>query len=285
LLLNWGGIAIAVAWVSVDPEWYVCLTAALFISTRQNSLGNLAHDAWHALCFTPRRLNDTIAAWLYSYPIGIPFYHDRARHLRHHQRVGHHDDPDWINYSNDGRHSRARLALFFAGRLCGSLLFEMAWAILFRRRLRIAVEVSEGPSRGEFPRIVLCQCVLAGLLTLTVGWWGYPVLWLVPLATVTAFCNSLRAFVEHASPHNEVPAETRLFDVTAGPMERLWISPCHFNYHALHHAFPSIPHYRLPTAKGVVAAANNGYPFVVVPGYLRVLRAHFHRLPAEGTTP
>jgi fatty acid desaturase len=125
------------------------------------------------------------------------------------------------------------------------------------------------------------QLVLAGVLTLAIDWWAYPVLWLLPLATVTAFCNSLRAFVEHASPENEVAPESRLFDVAIGPLERLMISPCHFNYHALHHAFPSVPHYRLPRAKEVVAEANGGYPFVVVPGYLRVLFGHLRRLRSQ----
>lgn len=282
LLLNWGGTALAVAWVSIDPEWYLCAAAVLFIATRQNSLANLAHDAWHGLCFAPRRLNDTLASWLYSYPIGIPFFHDRERHLLHHRRVGHRDDPDWVNYTNDGRHSRVRLVLFLVGRLFGSLLVEMAWSVLFQRRHRIALEMAETKAPSEFPRIVLCQVFLAGLLTLAVGWWGYLVLWLLPLATVTAFCNSLRAFVEHADPKDEVAPETRLFDVSAGPLERLLISPCHFNYHALHHAFPSIPHYRLPVAKDAVASANDGYPFAVVPGYLRVLGDHLRQLPPAG---
>ena len=50
--------------------------------------------------------------------------------------------------------------------------------------------------------------------------------------------------------------------------------------HALHHACPSIPHYRLPEAKASAASAGE-YPFAVAPGYLRSLVDLLRRLPSQ----
>jgi fatty acid desaturase len=288
LVLNWGGILAAFTMVVVFPEWYVYVGAAVLISTRQIALANLVHDAWHGLCFAPRPLNDWIGTWLYAYPIGISFFHDRQRHLQHHQLVGRHADPDWVNYSNDGRGSRGRLVLFLVGRLLGSLFVVTVWSVLFKGRARIALQpdaAAPQTSRHEFLKIALCQILLIGLCSLTVGWWGYLLLWLLPLSTLTAFCNSLRAFLEHASHEDEIDPEARIFDVSAGPVERLFVSPCHFHFHALHHAYPSIPHHRLPAAKAALAAVNGGYPFPVEAGYVRVLVRHFRRLGAGPGDP
>jgi fatty acid desaturase len=101
---------------------------------------------------------------------------------------------------------------------------------------------------------------------------------------VASFCNYVRAFVEHsvvesgAAADEDVPVERRLRDYSPGLLEAAWFSPCHFQFHALHHAYPSIPHYRLPAARAS-AAADGRYPFTVAPGYVRALREHLGRLP------
>jgi len=279
LSTHWGLIVAAVVAVAWNTSWPVILVAFGVISLQQNALANLAHDGWHALCFRPKRLNDVLCAWFYSYPLGIPFFHDRQRHLQHHRLVGNETDPDWINYTNQGRETRWRLVAFLIGRVFGSLLVLTVWSILWKGRSRISVEISpEDRDRREFLKILVCQAVLFGAMTLAIGWWAYPVLWALPLVTVTACCNSIRAFVEHGKPEREVAPEQRLFDIEVGWVEAVLISPCHFNYHALHHAYPSIPHYRLPAAKRFLSKLDGGYPFASVRSYLKLLRAHIRRL-------
>ena len=287
LVLTWGVIVAAlVAARSVD-RWWAYAAAALVIASRQSALSNLAHDAWHGLCFVPRPINNWIGAWLYAYPVGIPFHHDRRRHLAHHKRVGFHDDPDWVNYSNSDRENRARLIRFLAGRLLGSLLLSTLWNAVVRRRARIAAGGGSDdiPVGAEWLRIAASQAALAVLGTLWMGVWAYPLLWLLPLSTVAAFCTVVRAFVEHSSEDDDAPIEHRLRDYTPGPIEAAWFSPCHFHFHALHHAHPSIPHYRLPAAKVAATAATGRYPLATAPGYLRSLAAHLRRLPDRGPSP
>ena len=199
----------------------------------------------------PRPLNNWVGAWLYAYPVGIPFHYDRRRHLAHHKRVGLHDDPDWVNYSNAGRETPVRLIAFLAGRLLGTLLVSTIWSVLVRRRPRVAFADGgrDVPPRGEWLRMAACQAVLAVVATFWLGIWAYPLLWLLPLSTVTAFCTVVRAFVEHNTEDDTAPVDKRLRDYAPGPLEAAWFSPCHFHFHALHHAYPSIPHYRLPDSE------------------------------------
>ena len=282
ILTTWGIIVAALAAADAVGTWWAYTGAALVVSGRQAALANLAHEAWHGLCFLPRSLNNTVGAWLYAYPVGIPFTYDRRRHLAHHQRVGLRDDPDWVNYSNDGRETPGRLIVFLVGRLLGTLLVSTIWSILVRRQPRVAFANGErdAPPRGEWLRLAACQAMLAVAGTLWLGVWAYPLLWLLPLSTVTAFCTVVRAFVEHHTEDDTAPAGERLRDYAPGPLEAAWFSPCHFHFHALHHAYPSIPHYRLPEAKASAAAAG-GYPFAVGPGYLRSLVELLRRLPAR----
>ena len=105
-------------------RWYVYVLAILVIGGRQNALATLAHEGWHGLLFSSRGLNHLVGAWLYSYPVGILYYHDRDRHLRHHREVGHDYDPDWINYTSRHRETRGRVLWYLASLLFGRLLFS-----------------------------------------------------------------------------------------------------------------------------------------------------------------
>ena len=282
LAATWGLIVAALVVAQAVGTWWAYVAAVLVVGSRQAALANLAHDAWHGLCFLPRPVNNWVGAWLYAYPVGIPFHHDRRRHLAHHKRVGFRDDPDWVNYSNTDRETPLRLLVFLAGRLLGTLFVSTIWSVFVRRRPRIAVTDGEAgeSSRGEWLRVAVSQALLAGIGTLWLGIWAYPLLWLLPLATVAAFCTVVRAFVEHSTEDDMAPVEERLRDYAPGPIEAAWFSPCHFQFHALHHAHPSIPHYRLPAARAA-AAASGRYPFMVAPGYLRSLVVHLRRLPAR----
>ena len=277
VLLTWGLIVGAIAGACLVDRWYGYALAAVVIGGRQNALATIAHEGWHGLLVASRGVNHFMGAWLYAYPIGILYNNDRDRHLRHHREVGHEYDPDWINYSTRHRDSPTRVMAYLASLLCGRLLFGTAWSFLTRGRPRIA-GASTGVL-GEFARALVCQCILFVAMTFTTGrWWTYPLLWMLPLATFAGFFANFRAFVEHVTQRDEVAPEDRLRDIRIGIAERFFIAPSHFNYHALHHAHPSIPHYNLPRGKKAYVAQMGAYPFVVWPGYTRALLAHLRKL-------
>ncbi|MBM4244270.1 MAG: hypothetical protein FJ148_10700, partial [Deltaproteobacteria bacterium] len=291
--LVWGAILLAVWLATTVDHWLATFAAIVLIGSRQNALATLAHEAWHRLAFSDGNWNHRIGAWLDAYPIGIPYHHDRRRHMRHHREVGQAHDPDWVNYTNEGRETPLRLARYLLGLVCGLLFFSTAWSVLVERKPRIKVDGDEATAardHGSVPTlaqelagIVLCQVVLLLLLTAIGGIWTYPLYWCVPLATFGGFFANLRAFLEHATPGDAVPPEARLRDFAVGPLEAFLISPCHFNYHALHHAFLAIPHRNLPVAKERVIARLGSYPLPVQQGYVNALRVHLSAI--QGSAP
>src|SRR5262249_11715205 len=129
------------AWAArTSATWYAILAAVIVIASQQAALANLAHDAWHRLCFSARPANDFVGAWFYWYPVGVPFFPDRRRHLQHHRSIGQRKDPDWVNYANEGRETPRKVIAYLIGRLCGSLLLETAWSVLVTRKPRIVLE-------------------------------------------------------------------------------------------------------------------------------------------------
>ena len=58
MALVWGVIVLALVSAHAIDRWWAYLLAAVVISSRQCALANLAHDAWHRLCFRSVRWND-----------------------------------------------------------------------------------------------------------------------------------------------------------------------------------------------------------------------------------
>jgi fatty acid desaturase len=284
MLLVWGVIAAAVAGAQWLDRTYAYILAIVIIGGRQNALATLAHEGWHSLIFSSRRLNHAVGAWLYSYPIGILYHHDRDRHLRHHREVGHDYDPDWINYTRRQRETPGRVMGYLASLLFGRLLLSTLFSFVTKGSPRIAVDSAnnkEGrPSvASELLGVIVCQAALfGGMAVATQRWWSYFVLWALPLATFAGFFANFRALIEHVNERDDVAPEDRLRDIQAGPFERFFISPSHFNFHALHHAHPSIPHYNLIRGKRTYIEQTGSYPFTVWDGYTRGLMAHLKRL-------
>src|SRR6516164_3396483 len=75
-VLVWGVIAAVVAAAHAIDRAYAYALAIMVIGARQNALATLAHEGWHSLLFSSRRLNHAFAAWFYAYPIGILYGHD-----------------------------------------------------------------------------------------------------------------------------------------------------------------------------------------------------------------
>jgi len=286
LVVVWAIVAGALALAHGIDRWWAYALAVVIVASRQNALATLAHDGSHRLCLRNPVWNHRLAAWAYAYPVGIFYHHDRQRHLRHHREVGERHDPDWGNYSNEGRATPAGVLRYLLGSLCGRHLLD-----LIRRVLRPATARGDGdgeetraPGPGvsfgrEVGGVAVCQLALFAAFTAAFEWWTYPLLWVLPLATVASFLVDLRALIEHAAADDDAPGEARLRDFAASPLEAFLLSPSHFHFHALHHAFVSIPHRNLPKARAALAAAHGGrYPLEVWPGYLRSLRLHVRSL-------
>ena len=93
------------------------------------------------------------------------------------------------------------------------------------------------------------QFLLIVGLSLAIGWWAYPVLWIMPVYLHAYLGDVARSFLEHAHPESDEKADKhRLITYSSNPLERIFFAPMNMNYHAAHHLWTSIPYYNLPKA-------------------------------------
>ena len=265
LALHLAAIVGVVLLAHAAEHWLVYLFAAIAIGGLQNRQLSLAHEAWHRKAFTPVRLNQLVGAWCYSYPLGVPFLADQTRHLAHHRLLGKLDDPDRPDYERPSFRTRSGLLLFLLAQLAGAKVVQRVLSIG-----KVSGAQSKAPTAPmELLGIAASQAVLLLLFTLFGHWWEYFVLWAFPLVTVASLLISFRALIEHVHPDVDADPHARLYDFSASAAERLFVSPFLFHLHALHHAYPSVPHYRLKALQSDLREGGKTYPVQKRPGYLR----------------
>jgi fatty acid desaturase len=106
---------------------------------------------------------------------------------------------------------------------------------------------TDAQRRRDLRNLVIAQVVLWAAAWLAFGWWAYPVLWLLPLVTLTVVCHLIRSFVEHGVLTEERPEhDNLLISIQSNPFERAIVAPFNMNFHAEHHLYPAVPARRLP---------------------------------------
>ena len=99
------------------------------------------------------------------------------------------------------------------------------------------------------------QLALVGGLTSAFGWWGWPLMWALPVYFFTYLGDSIRSFAEHSHPQADALAdEHRLITYVSSPSRRMFFAPMNMNRHAAHHLWVSIPYYNLPIADAEMRA-------------------------------
>ena len=280
LTLVVGAIVGVVSIAHASSHWLVYLLAVIALGGLQNRLLVLAHEAWHRKAFAPVRLNQLVGAWCYSYPVGVPFLADQRRHLAHHRLVGRPADPDRPDYERPAFKTPGGVALFLLSELLGGKVALRVLSILKRS----GSHAKANAEPRELMGIAAAQASLILVFTLFGYWWEYLVLWLLPLVSVASFLVSFRALIEHVHPSADADPHERLFDFAAAGVERLLVSPFLFHIHALHHAYPSVPHYRLKALQSKLGEGGYTYPVVKRPGYLQSYRLYLAELrEAAGT--
>ena len=275
LALVWGVAlgSIAVFWW--HPAWYTFALAFLIVSSRQQALLNVEHEAIHGKLVPSKAWNVRIGRWLCAAPVGSPFGASRARHLSHHRLLGTPEDPDHDLHSGETKSTRGGLVRHFASGLVGGY----AGMVLFGPPDRSA---SPDPAirRRDFISLVIAQAVMFGLFTLVFAWWVYPLLWLLPLGTVTALAHLIRSFVEHAITDSERPGHAnRLITISSNKLERFMVAPYGMNYHAEHHLVPSVPAPRLRALQDRIAEREDLPPVLTRSSYGETIRRFLKSLP------
>jgi len=240
----WAVIAAAVGLFIAFPNPVVYIFCVMVIGARQLGLAILEHDAAHGALHPDQRLNDWLATWLCSAPLGGSLRRYRPYHLAHHKYVEQAEDPD-LGLSRPFPISR--------GSFYRKALRDLTGQTFFKQRIRPALERLAGRKRkppriADRPGLRFWGINLMGVAVLAPFglFWVWPALWIVPMATWLPFVTRLRNIGEHAvaRARAEDPfshARTTL----ANPLERLLIAPFWVHFHAEHHLFMFVPCYRL----------------------------------------
>jgi len=266
LVLVWASIfgvaAVASRFLSPDLTGVLVTAAAiLVIGTLQNGLASLSHHAVHYNLHPDRKINDSLFRWMLAAPMGQSFLTLRREHLRHHSRFAENDDPERFYYDLDihNRRSPGAFIARTAGMFLGLVVASQLQRILSGNRggALATGQKDERESRGrrEFLYALPAQAVLFGAFyLLTDNLLGYFIYWAIPLVTVGAGLNALRATIEHADP-DEPPTNYRSFHFN--PIEKMIVGSFNFNLHYEHHRFMSVPYYKVGEVKKRMLAAND----------------------------
>jgi fatty acid desaturase len=273
--LAWLLIAGALTGFWLHPTWWTFILAFVIVSSRQQALLNCEHEAVHLKLLPRRGLNNFVGTYLCAAAVGSPFGAARDRHLSHHRLVGAPEDPDRELYTGDDKRTRRGLTGYFVRGLCGAY----AGMVLMGPRAPRAA-ASGSSRRRDLVSLAVVQVGILVALTVAFAWWVYPVLWLAPLATLTALCHLIRSFVEHALTDSEIPEHgNRLVTIRSNLLERSLVSPYFMNYHAEHHLVPSVPAPRLHQLQRRLVDDGEAAPVLVRSSYGAALRDYARALP------
>ncbi|MEI9959649.1 MAG: fatty acid desaturase [Limisphaerales bacterium] len=245
----WTGIFLGWALVMWQPAWWSVLLAIPLIGTRYYGLFIIGHDGMHRRVFNNTRTNDLFCDLCIFGPIGTITRLNNRNHLEHHQHLATELDPDRHKHACFNKSTRAELTAFLSGLMS---LYPAVRNVFFGKKKRKRADSGAANTSylfRDFAIIAGWQLALIVGLTWAIGWWAYPVLWLLPVYLHAYLADLVRSFLEHAHPESDAKAdEHRLTTFLSNPVERIFFAPMNMNYHAAHHLWTSIPYYNLPAA-------------------------------------
>ena len=280
-VLCWALIVAAWAVAAHWTRWWVVLLVLPVIGSRYYALFILGHDGMHRRLFARRTANDWWNDLFCLGPIGAVTHINNRNHLRHHQYLATEADPDRHKHACFNKADGPELVGFLSG--IAGFLRSARNVFAPPGALRPADDETAG---GYTLRDVLLlggiQVILISGLTLGVGWWAYPVLWLVPVYCFTYLGDNFRSWADHSFPEADARAdEHRLVTYLSNPLERWFLSPMNMNFHAAHHLWPSIPYYNLPVADQEIRALPAAAGMEWRRSYLGYLLRYWLALPLE----
>ncbi|MFK7789032.1 MAG: fatty acid desaturase [Phycisphaeraceae bacterium] len=267
----------AVAWL---PTWWTILAACVIVGNRYYALFIIGHDALHRRLFEQRWLNDRFADALIFAPIGAIARLNNRNHLLHHAHLATDQDPDRHKYTCFGKAGLAPMLGFLTG--VTSVGRSAANVFLRKGENTKADRSRDGYRLSDVALLGAWQACLIVGLTMTIGWWAYPLLWLAPVYVFAILGDNLRSFCEHSHTEADHAAdEHRLITYHSPLLERWLVAPMSMNYHTAHHLWPTIPYYRLRQADRELKAVASNTDMVWRGSYLGYLWRYLRALPID----
>jgi fatty acid desaturase len=281
---SWALILAAWALVAYRPSILAVAIAIPLVGSAFYALFIIGHDGLHRRLFHGRAINDRFNDLLILGTIGAITRINNRNHLDHHEHLAMANDPDRHKYGCFNKFEAGQLVAYLSG---ASTLLTSVRHVFFTNTARNDAGSPEASrvnhyTAGDLVILAGWQLVLIAGLSRAIGWWAYPLLWLVPVYLFTFLMDNLRTFCEHSQPEADESADHhRLISYLSHPAERWFIAPMNMNLHAIHHLWPSIPYYNLPEAARRVRASTveNGLEWRT--SYLKYLWRYYRALPLE----
>jgi fatty acid desaturase len=228
ILGAWGIVAIVRAW------WIVPLAFPV-VGAAYYGLFIIGHDGLHRRIFAGRRANDFFNDAVILGAIGAITRINNHNHLRHHNSLAMPHDPDRHKYACVNKYDEPHLVAYLSGL---SSVWRAVWNVFGRTSVKGTAR--EAYTLRDFLILAGWQAALIGGLTVWIGWWAWPVLWLAPVYCFTYLMDNLRTFAEHSHPEADTASDRhRLIHYDGTWVERIFIAPLQMNHHAAHHLWPS----------------------------------------------
>jgi fatty acid desaturase len=281
-VLHW--IVIAAAWmlVAMRPNPLTVTLTMQVIGANFYGLYIIGHDGLHRRLFEERRTNDLWNDLLIIGSFGAITRLNRRNHMDHHQDTCLEADPDRHKYCHAGKGAVFPFMLFLSGL---ANLLPSVRNVFLGGTAKIS---REGYSVRDLLILIAWQAALLAGLSWAIGWWAYPLLWLLPVYVFGYRADLTRVFCEHSvmGADEEADKALRLITYRSNWLEKQFFAPHNMNFHAAHHLWPGIPYYNLPEADRLMRAkAGNDPRLVVRDSYVTYLLHYLRWRMHEGALP
>ncbi|MEK6798542.1 MAG: fatty acid desaturase family protein [Planctomycetota bacterium] len=245
--------------------------AFLLIGGFQHHLSVIHHEAVHYLLFRKRSWNEFAGRFLAAYPIGFTMTYRRT-HLAHHRHLGDENDPDLPNYLDFPAPGGIVVAAILKDLSFSAAGAQLLGMLGVGRRTGTSSRPSQ--TRREWLGLIGVQGAIFTALALVGHWPLYFSLWILPLGSWAKLLAHVRNLAEHVDVRDDSAALPRWRTFRCGLIERFFLAPLNFNYHAEHHLFPQVPFYHLPALhRRLMCDPSYGRQVNVRDGYVRFLWA------------
>jgi fatty acid desaturase len=230
----------------------IYLLSVFLIATRQHALAVMSHEGAHYRLVPTKQSNTWVANLLCAYPLFFQVEVYRHSHLLHHQFTNEERDPDLRVQRGrpewDFPMSGGKLLRLFAMDLLGNGAIAN-WKRLKRFNADPEFQKTLAPELAKSRNLrIAFYLVLITALTLLGAWKLFLLYWVVPLLWILPSILRLRNMSEHygLTWQNDLQG-TR--DVVCSWLEGWLLAPHYIRIHLVHHLYPSIPFYRLPSMR------------------------------------
>lgn len=247
ILLSWAVVAAAIWLAKVSV--YLYPLSLLLIANRQLALTLIGHEGLHGTLFRNRWLNDLVGRYFCHFPVFISFSRYRAKHLVHHGNVGTPADTDLGLYSV----YPVAPGVFFSMILLRTLRGRVFWDFLnyyveipafFRGEVNPFIGRLSVFRSSDLPQYLLFHGLLLWFLCAQGVLAEYLLLWVIPLVVSLPY-NFFIGGLQHGPMPRGVEVDQRARTVTGPKWLMEILLPVDINFHAEHHLYPTVPHFRL----------------------------------------